>query len=113
MQSETAKHTEDENDIVTEMKIINTKLEKLDTSMNIVNKRLENVIIKGDGTLHKTIKDLFAEMKDDLLKYVVKNVEILEGRLFEKEQGMDKLRAQSQILETENKKPERNEREPS
>ena len=33
--------------------------------MNSVNKRLENVIIKGDGTLHKTIKDLFAEMKDD------------------------------------------------
>ncbi|KAH3804253.1 hypothetical protein DPMN_132535 [Dreissena polymorpha] len=101
MQSQTAKHTEDENDIVTQMKIINTKLEKLDTSMNSVNKRLENVIIKGDGTLYKTIKDLFAEMKDDLSKSVVKNVEILEGRLFEKEQEMDKLKATSQVLETD------------
>ncbi|KAH3805361.1 hypothetical protein DPMN_086643 [Dreissena polymorpha] len=101
MQSEKVKHPEDDNDVVTHMKIINKKLEKLDSSMISVNKRLDNVIFKGDGTLHKTIKDLFAEMKDDLLKSVVKNIEVLEGRLFEKEQEIDKLKTQSQVLETD------------
>ncbi|KAH3694931.1 hypothetical protein DPMN_082376 [Dreissena polymorpha] len=101
MQSEKVKHTEDDNDVVTQMKIINKKLEKLDSSMNSVNKRLDNVIIKGDGTLHKTIKDLYAEKKDDLLKSVVKNVEVLEGRLFEKEQEIDKLKTRSHVLETD------------
>ncbi|KAH3859813.1 hypothetical protein DPMN_102636 [Dreissena polymorpha] len=89
-----ANSLEDYRDVITQMKKINLRLEKLDENLNTFNKKLENVLVKDDGSLQGAIKESLMEIKEDLLKPVIKSVEILEGRLFEKEQEEDKLKAQ-------------------
>ena len=46
---------------------------------------------KDDGFLRDLIKEVFKQMKDEFLLSVYKRIEILEGRLFEKDQDNDKL----------------------
>ena len=56
-----------------------------------INKKLSNVLRKDDGFLRDLIKEVFQQMKDEFLLSVYKQIEILEGRLFEKDQDNDKL----------------------
>ena len=56
-----------------------------------INKKLSNVLRKDDGFLKDLIKEVFQQMKDEFLLSVYKRIEILEGRLFEKDQDNDKL----------------------
>ncbi|KAH3690756.1 hypothetical protein DPMN_191956 [Dreissena polymorpha] len=60
-----------------------------------------NVNVSCDGSLQGAIKESLLEIKEDLLKSDIKSVEILEGRLFEKEQEVEKLKAQTKILDTD------------
>ena len=48
-----------------------------------INKKLSNVITKGDGTLREMIKEVFQQMKDEFLRSVSHRIDILEGKLFE------------------------------
>ncbi|KAH3741208.1 hypothetical protein DPMN_047928 [Dreissena polymorpha] len=96
-----ANSLEDNPDFITQMKNINLRLDKLDDKLNTFNKKLENVLVKGDGSLQGAIKQSLLEIKEDLLKSVIESVEILEGRLFEKEQEVEKLKAQAKTLDTE------------
>lgn len=59
--------------------------------MNEINQRLDIVLTKGDGTLNNLLLDL----KEDLLKFVNKSIEIIEGRLLDKEKGCDNLKNHS------------------
>ena len=56
-----------------------------------INKKLSNVITKDDGFLRGLFRDIFQEMKDELLNSVYKRLEILEGRLFERDEENDRL----------------------
>lgn len=90
----------DTAELMSQMKNINLKLEKLDGSIKKINERFENVMIKGDGTLRETMKELLREMKDGLLKSVEQKMEILEGKLFERDQENDRLKTKIATLET-------------
>lgn len=57
-----------------------------------INNKLSNVISKDDGFLREMIKDIFQQMKDEFLKSVSHRIDILEGKLFEKEEENDKLK---------------------
>ena len=63
-----------------------------------INKKLSNVLQKDDGFLRILIKELFQQMKDEFLRSVYKRIEILEGRLFEKDQDNDKLLGSIDVL---------------
>ena len=56
-----------------------------------INKKLSNVITKDDGFLRGLFRYIFQEMKDELLNSVYKRLEILEGRLFERDEENDRL----------------------
>lgn len=57
-----------------------------------INKKLSNVITKDDGFLRELIREMFQQMKDEFLKSVSHRIDILEGKLFEKEEENDRLR---------------------
>ena len=81
---------EDSNsDIASQLKAINTKL--------------ANVITKDDSTLQTLIRETFKEMKEELLKSVSHRIDILEGKLFEKEQENDEFKEKIKKVETANK----------
>ncbi|WAR27363.1 hypothetical protein MAR_013067 [Mya arenaria] len=82
----------DIKEIMKQWKQINTKLERLES-------KIEKAVLKGDGTIRSSIKDLMTEMKEDLLKSVTNRIEILEGKLFEKEESSEKLAQKVTALE--------------
>ncbi|KAH3781567.1 hypothetical protein DPMN_159398 [Dreissena polymorpha] len=93
------------------MRQINSRRERLDGSMKRVNSKLEHVVMKGDGSLRETLKELIKEMKDDLLKSVINIIEIVESKVFEKEQECDALRTLLKTMERKvNDKDEANDR---
>ncbi|KAH3876002.1 hypothetical protein DPMN_039282 [Dreissena polymorpha] len=97
--------------VLKQMRQINSKLERLDGSMNRVNGKLEHVVMKGDDSLRETFKELIKEMKDDLLKSVINKIEIVESKFFEKEQECDVLRTLLKTMESKvNDKDKANDR---
>ena len=66
-----------------------------------INKKLSNVITKGDGTIREMIKDIFQQMKDDFLKSVSHRIDILEGKLFEKDKENESLKKKISELEND------------
>ncbi|KAH3740986.1 hypothetical protein DPMN_047704 [Dreissena polymorpha] len=93
--------TEDDIDVALEMKRLNKKLEKLGESINVLNKKLENSIMKGDGSVRTEIRELFTEMKDDLLKSVTHKIDVIESHLFENDQAVEKLKTEIKTLKEE------------
>ena len=77
-----------------------------------INSKLSNVITRDDGFLRGLIKEIFQQMKDEFLNSVNKRIDILEGKLFEKDQENDQLKKNISDLkeEIENKQTEINER---
>ena len=63
-----------------------------------INKKLSNVLRKDDGFLRDLIKDMFQQMKEEFLGAVYKRIEILEGKLFEKDQDNDTLLKSIDVL---------------
>ena len=57
-----------------------------------INKKLANVMTKDDGSLRNLIKEVFQQMKDEFLDSAYKRIEILEGRLFERDEESDKMK---------------------
>lgn len=86
-------------DLVKQMKTINEQLVNLDASMKKFDQKIGNVMMKDDSCLKDTIKKLFGEMKDDLLRSVIKNLEVIEGKLYDKELEIDKLKTETQTLQ--------------
>lgn len=65
---------------------------EMNRQLSEINKNLSNVITKDDGFLRELIREMFQQMKDEFLKSVSHRIDILEGKLFEKEEENDRLR---------------------
>ena len=65
---------------------------KMNRQLTEISKELSNVITKDDGILRELIRDIFQQMKDEFLQGVSHRIELLEGKLFEKDEENDKLR---------------------
>lgn len=57
-----------------------------------INKKLENVITKDDGSMKVMMSSLINHAKEEILKSVEKKLEVLESKIFEKQVENDKLR---------------------
>ena len=65
-----------------------------------INKKLSNVLTKDDGVMRTLIKEIFQQLMDDFLHSVNNRIEILEGRLFERDQENDELNKTVKDLNT-------------
>lgn len=101
-QQQTMKESEIPN-LTHQMNKINSKLEKLDDSVKTVNTKLGNVMVKGDGSIKTMMRDIitemFTDMKENLLQSITHNMEVLEGKLFERDQECDQLKKEMKELE--------------
>lgn len=59
------------------------------------------VLTKDDGLLRGMIKDIFQQMKDEFLHSVTNIIEILKGRLFERDQENERLNKEINSLQTD------------
>ena len=87
-------------DLIIQMRQMNSKLQHLDSSISTINKKLENVMEKGDGSIRAMMNEMIGQMKESVVQTVVKSIEILEGKLFEREEKCDKIEAELKDLET-------------
>ena len=71
-----------------------------------ITEQLKNVVTKDDDCLKSLIKETFKQMKDDLLKSVSHRIDLLEQKLFDKEQENDALKKEivHVVLETNTSK---------
>ena len=59
------------------------------------------MITKDDGSIRDMIKEVFQQMKDEFLHSVSHRIDILEGKLFEKDKENDSLKETIKKLESE------------
>lgn len=78
-------------DVRKQLTEINKKISNVMTRDDI-NKKLSNVITKDDGFLRSLIREIFQEIKVEFLNSVYNRLEILEGRLFERDEENDRLK---------------------
>lgn len=52
------------------------------------------MVSKEDGSLRSIVKEVFAQMKEEFLKSVSHRIDILEGKLYEKESENGNLRTE-------------------
>ena len=84
-----------------EIKTMNTKLITMDNAIAKMNNQFSMVMMKNDSELKATIRDLLVEMKEELLRSVYKSIEVLEGKLFDKETENSQLLSNIKTLEQE------------
>ncbi|MES9884901.1 MAG: hypothetical protein ABW185_29000, partial [Sedimenticola sp.] len=84
-----------------QLKDVNAKLTTMINKVEKSDKKLENTVKKDDGSLRSLLKEMMAEMKEELLNSVVNRLEILEGRLFDKDAKNDELKLEVARLEKE------------
>ena len=87
-----------------------TVMEATDSNLSLteqlkeMNKKLSNSITRDDDSLRQLIKDTFKQMKDEFLHSVSHRIDILEGKLFDKEIENEKLQQKIKTLEEVNEK---------
>ncbi|KAH3856220.1 hypothetical protein DPMN_098803 [Dreissena polymorpha] len=69
------------------------------TTLADINTKLENLFSGKDSTFKLMIVDIINQTKNKFLKSVENRIEILEGKLFEKEKENDKLKENVTLLE--------------
>lgn len=80
------------------------KTQDKDSSLDIkkelqaINKKLSNVITKGDNTLKDLIVETINKLKESLLESVIKRIEILESSLHDSEMEKEKLQKKVEAL---------------
>lgn len=95
------KHDIDE-DIETKVRELESQsLSQITKQLKDINQKLTNVITRDDGNLRDIIKETFSQIKDDLLSSVYKRIDILEGKLFDKETENEGLKKEITKLENE------------
>lgn len=80
---------------------IQQNVNKIFIQITEINKKLANVVTKDDGSLREIIKDVFSQMKEEFLKSISYRIDILEGKIFDKESENDKLRGEIDRLKTQ------------
>lgn len=86
--------TENKNTI----KIETTTKDETSEQLKLINQKLSNVLTKDDVNLKKMIKEIVKEMKDELIASVSHKIDVLESRLFAKEEETDKLNTKIETL---------------
>lgn len=76
---------EEQKDVALDMNYIRNEL-------SCINKQLSNVLKKDDGDLKIIIETLMQNMKKELTKSIEKKIDVLEEKLFTKEQENDSLK---------------------
>jgi len=84
-------------DVAKQMKQFCAKIDRMESQMNT---KIDKTVKRDDGSLREIMKELLTEMKEDLLKSVMHRIEIIEGKVFEKDQEKDKMKERITILET-------------
>jgi DNA repair exonuclease SbcCD ATPase subunit len=74
---------------------------KIFRQLTDLNARMSTMISKEDGSLRSIIKEVFSQMKDEFLNSVSHRIDVLEGKLFEKESENDRLQREVKKLERE------------
>ena len=69
-----------------------------------INSKLSNVLTKDDNSIKDLVRETLKMMKEDFLESVSNRIDILEGKLFEKEEENTKLKEKIEDLEKENEK---------
>lgn len=90
------------NDIKTHLKDINHKLANVastvDRSIEEINTKIKQLIEKDDTRMRETMKELLSGIKDEIVKTLSKQIEVLESRIFEREVENDKLKIEIKDL---------------
>ena len=76
----------------------------LHAQLKQINKKLSNVLTKDDNSIKDLIRETLKTMKNDFLESVSHRIDILEGKLFEKEEENTQLKEKIEQLEKENEK---------
>ena len=76
-------------DVAKQMKQFCAKIDRMESQMNT---KIDKTVKRDDGSLREIMKELLTEMKEDLLKSVMHRIEIIEGKVFEKDQEKDKMK---------------------
>lgn len=76
-----------------------SELSKISKQMSELNSKMSTMISKEDGSLRSIIKEIFNEMKEEFLKSVSHRIDMLEGKLFEKETQNEDLKKEVNMLE--------------
>ena len=101
--TELEEKTSDIDDIKNQLKDMAKQMRqicsKIDRMENQVNSKLDQTVKKDDGSLRETMRELLTEMKEDLLKSVVHRIEIIETKIFDKDQEKDSMKEKIASLE--------------
>lgn len=99
--SSAEKHIKGEmKEIRLQLKEVNLKLSSVISKVDKSDQKLENVIVKDDGTLRTILRDMMSEMKEELLNSVINRLEILEKKVYDKDEKNDELKTEVKRLET-------------
>lgn len=90
----------------TEQDQMKSTLQEIQTQLIQINSTLANVLTKNDETLKSIVKEIVREMKEELFKAIEHRIDLLETKLFDKEEELSKQevtikKLQDQIKEQE------------
>ena len=96
------KNSEDQTQKIAENPIQETKTNEtsndLSEQLKMINHKLSNVLTKDDVNLKSMIKEIVQQMKVELIATVSNKIDVLEGRLLDKEEENEKLLTQNDTL---------------
>lgn len=93
------KQNKELKDIRQQLKEVNTKLTSVINKVDRSDKKLEDVVMKSDGTLRSILREMITEMKEDLLNSIVNRLEILESKVYDRDTKAEELKAEVTRLE--------------
>lgn len=85
-----------------QLKEVNSKLTNVISKVEKTDQKLEHAVRKDDGSLRTLFRESMVEMKEELLNSVINRLEMLESRLYDRDQKNDELKAEVTRLQKEN-----------
>ena len=70
----------------------------MNQQLKLINEKLSNVLTKDDSNLKAMIKEIIKQMKEELIASVAHKIDVLEGRIFEKEEENENLKSDIETL---------------
>lgn len=101
-------NTNDDKQVKSEMKEIRKQLKEVNGKLGSVinkvdktDKKLEEAVMKNDGSLRSVLREMITEMKEELLNSLVNRLEILEKRIYDREVKTEELQSEVKRLQKE------------
>ncbi|KAH3718666.1 hypothetical protein DPMN_061472 [Dreissena polymorpha] len=93
------------SEIKKQLKDINSKLSSIVSnvgrSISKMNEIVKNIVERDEKRLKDIVNELFEKVKQDFVKSLTKQLEVLESRIFDKEVENDKLKKEIKTLTSE------------